>query len=219
MRQLFHRFIGFIKRLLGIRATETTLSPPFVSQPITPTATTTVEGATIPVPTTKAEIAPPIAEPELGLASSEPPQYRKRDYLFTYRERVFYTALLEEVGTEYQIFAKVRLGDIVWLANEPENRKFYNNQIQCKHVDFLLCDKGVQRPLLAIELDDSSHDKYDRRESDEFKERLFAETGLPLLRVMVQQTYPKGEIRQQIRGKLHEHLASALSNLNKDEAI
>jgi hypothetical protein len=144
-------------------------------------------------------------EPELGLAASgEPPQYRRSRSLFTDRERVLYRVLMEEVGNEYQVFAKVRIGDFVYLANEPADRKHHLNQIQCKHVDFLLCDKVSQRPLLAIELDDSSHAKYDRRESDKFKSDLFDVVGLKLLREKVQQSYPKGEIGNRVRSKIRE---------------
>ncbi|HKZ86517.1 MAG TPA: DUF2726 domain-containing protein [Anaerolineae bacterium] len=148
---------------------------------------------------------PGLGEPEMGLAApGEPPQYRRRESLFTYRERVFYRALMEDIGSEYQVFAKVRLGDFVYLANEPTDRKYHLNQIQCKHVDFLLCDNKSQQPLLAIELDDSSHTKYDHRESDEFKKDLFNKVGLKLLRVQVRQKYPKGEIGSQVRSSMQE---------------
>ena len=72
----------------------------------------------------------------------------------------------------------------------------------CKHVDFLLCDRASQRPLLAIELDDSSHTKFDHAESDKFKSDLFTAVELKLMRVKVRQTYPKGEIGNQVRSKM-----------------
>ena len=161
----------------------------------------------LPESATKAEappVSPTIAEPELGLAAGVPPQYRQRESLFTYRERVFFKALLEDVGDQYQVFAKVRLGDILWLFNEPENRKFHNNQLQCKHFDFVVCDKDSYKPLLAIELDDSSHDKYDHHARDEFKERVCKETRLKLLREQVQKTYPKGYVGERVHSAIHE---------------
>ncbi len=147
---------------------------------------------------------PPIAigEPELGLAAAVPPEYRQRESLFTYRERAFFKALIEDVGGQYSVFAKVRLADILWLANEPENRKYHSNQLHCKHFDFLLCEKGTYKPLLVIELDDSSHDKYEHRERDEFKDKVCAETRLKLWRPRVQQTYPKGFIAEQVRRQI-----------------
>ncbi|MCI0475261.1 MAG: DUF2726 domain-containing protein, partial [Anaerolineales bacterium] len=130
----------------------------------------------IPSTPPKGETRPTIGEPELGLASGEPPKYQQRDSLFTYRERVFFKALIEDVGGRYVVFAKVRLGDVLFLANEPADRKYHNNQILCKHLDFVLCERGTYKPLLAIELDDSSHDKYDHRERDEFKEKVCTDT-------------------------------------------
>lgn len=191
MFQMWQRLRGFsarlwnsLKRILGIGADVI---------PGTPPAPPKIERSTA---------RPGPGEPELGLGSGEPPQYRRRESLFTYRERTFYRVLMEEVGSEYQVFAKVRLGDFVYLANEPAERKHHLNQILCKHVDFLLCDTLSQRPLLAIELDDSSHAKYDHRESDEFKKDLFNKVGLKLLRVQVRQKYPKGEIGNQVRSKM-----------------
>lgn len=158
---------------------------------------------TAPSTPAKVETSPTgISEPQLELASGEPPKYQQRDSLFTYRERVFFKALLEDISGQYVVFAKVRLGDVLFLANEPENRKFHNNQILCKHLDYVLCERGTYKPLLAIELDDSSHDKYDHRERDEFKEKVCTDTGLKFWRVRIKPMYPKGFIGERVRRKL-----------------
>ena len=156
------------------------------------------------VPTAPAKIETPtppaaIREPELELAAAVLPEYRRSKSLFTFREREFFKALLEDVGSQYAVFAKVRLGDIIWLANEPENRKYHINQLLCKHFDFLLCEKGTYKPLLVIELDDSSHDKYEHHERDEFKDKVCEDIGLKLWRPRVQQDYPKDFIAAQVR--------------------
>ena len=151
--------------------------------------------------TSTTPLAPPIlvTTPELGLASSEPPRYQKNRSLFSPRELVFYRALIEAVGSEYQVFAKVRLADFVFLANEPKDRKAHVNPILCKHVDFLLCAREELKPVLAIELDDSSHrTKYDTHESDEFKKRTFGAIGLPLLRIELQPKYSVPELGEKI---------------------
>jgi hypothetical protein len=146
------------------------------------------------------EIHPPAPslQPELGVATSEAAQYRRRDYLFTYQERKFYDLLSRNFSEEVEIFAKVRMADIVDLANEPKDRGRYINWILTRHIDFVLCDKPKQRPLLGIELNDSSHTRYDRRESDEFKKSVFRQVGLPLLPFDVK-AYNENEVVNQIR--------------------
>ncbi len=195
MQQLIRKIISFLRRIFGRKER----TAPSVSS-TTPATTSTIETKPVVTPS----ITPPIqiAEPELEFESSEQPQYRKKDHLFTYQERKFYERLMAEVGNEYQVFAKVRMADVLWLANEPANRKFHNNQIQCKHLDFVLCDKKHLKPVLALELDDSSHNKFNRRESDEFKQQACETAGLPLVRVKVQQSYSSDEIGELIRSKI-----------------
>ena len=140
----------------------------------------------------------PRIQPELGVATSEAPQYRRRGYMFSYQERKFYDLLSRNFSEEVEIFAKVRMADLVDLANEPKDRGRYINWILTRHIDFVLCDKPQQRPLLGIELNDSSHTRYDRRESDEFKKSVFRQVGLPLLPFDVK-AYNENEVVNQIR--------------------
>jgi hypothetical protein len=197
MLELLRRFLKWLLQLLGA---ESEVAP-------TKEAAAKTETALKPEVTAPSSLPPKITAPELRLATPEPPQYRKSKSLFTDYEHVFYGVLLEAVNTDYQIFAKVRMADFVWLANEPEDRKFHKNQIQCKHVDFLLCDKETLRPLLVLELDDSSHRKYERRESDEFKDKTFKVIGLPIRRIPVQSHYSIPELREQIRSAIQGSIA------------
>ena len=153
-------------------------------------------------PTFPTEVRPR-PETELRLEANVQPQYRKSKSILTYREGVFYNSLIGAIDeTRYQVFAKVRLADIFWLANEPENRKFHQNQIMCKHIDFLVCSKPSLAPVLGIELDDSSHKFPEHQERDKFKDTLFLSVGLPLLRLNLQSNYSSEFLRQQIKEKL-----------------
>lgn len=138
----------------------------------------------------------------LAVMAVDPPQYRARKSLCTYSERIFYEALRESVGGEYLIMIKVRMGDIVFLETKTINEKLYTAQIWGKHVDFLLCDKFTLAPRLVIELDDSGHNRFYRREVDEFKDKAFAIAGLPLLRVEAQNTYQSRELREHILSRI-----------------
>jgi hypothetical protein len=77
----------------------------------------------------------------------------------------------------------MRIADIVDAAS---GRGFYKrrNKILPKHVDFVVCDKYF-KPVLAIELNGSSHRRADRIESDGLKQRVFNDAGLPLIAVPV----------------------------------
>ena len=108
--------------------------------------------------------------------------YCKKPYLLTENENRFYKELLP-IATEMNLTVcpKVRIADII------EPRKGQNWQgafakIQAKHIDFLLC-KGPVSPALAIELDDSSHEREDRKERDSFVDQAFQSANLPILHI------------------------------------
>lgn len=145
------------------------------------------------------EIARPV---ELGISSSDKPEYRKSKSVLTYRERILLRSIRRAIAGEYTLLMKVRMGDFIWLANEPKDRKYHNSQIQCKHVDFLICDKFMLEPLLVIELDDKSHQKFDHAERDKFKDETFDAVGLPVIRIELQEKYDSDVLKKQILEKI-----------------
>ena len=62
------------------------------------------------------------------------------------------------------------------------------------------------QPALAIELDDSSHNRKDRIERDLFVDQVFKTAGLPLIHVKVVQTYDVDELAEQIQSSLSSKL-------------
>ena len=147
---------------------------------------------------------------ELYAENDIPPEYRKSKSLLTYRERVLFRALHKANDGEFAIMVKVRMGDFVYLANEPVDRKYHNNQVLCKHVDFLFCDKITLEPLLVIELDDSSHRQHDHRERDKFKDDTFIAVGLPFLRIELQKEYDSQQLRRLVKEKVGERPADPI---------
>ena len=67
-------------------------------------------------------------------------------------------------------------------------------------MDFALCDKTM-RPLLAIELDDLSHEQVRRKRRDSEVERIFSEAGLPLLRLKPKKDFNQQELISSIKEK------------------
>lgn len=128
---------------------------------------------------------------------SKPLPYRLRDDFLSPAEFSFYKVLSSVGGTRLVIQSKVRLADIFFVARPNENVAFFNRIAQ-KHLDFLVCDSVTMKPLLGVELDDSSHKRNNRQERDEFVESVCKVAGLPLLRLPVQREYNTREIAAQI---------------------
>lgn len=130
-------------------------------------------------------------------AASETLPYRVRDDFLSPSELSFYRVLSSLIGTRFIIQSKVRLADIFFVARPNENATYFNKIAQ-KHLDFLLCDTTTMKPIFGVELDDSSHQRTNRQERDEFVSRVFETAGLPLLRLPVQREYNSREISAQL---------------------
>lgn len=128
--------------------------------------------------------------------------YRMAERLLTPAERTFYDALCTAIDGRWRIFAKVRLSDLLEVPYGTTNRRLYRNRIDRKHVDFVLCATTSFAPVLAIELDDRSHERWDARQRDAVKDAALQAAGLPILRVEVTERYAPAELRELIDGRL-----------------
>ena len=84
--------------------------------------------------------------------------YRLRGNFLSAAELAFYRVLEQAVGQTYSINNKVRLWDVLYVPRRDDGRA-HENKISSKHIDFLLCDPSTMQPVLAIELDDASHNR------------------------------------------------------------
>ncbi len=135
--------------------------------------------------------------------TEEKSSYRKKDYLLSIAERNFFTVLLS-VATKnnYFLFTKVRLEDIVSVEYGVEKYSSKRNHIKSRHVDFLFCNKPYIKPLLAIELDDSSHSRPDRIERDHMVNDILRDANFPILHERAHQTYDPIELENRIKQKI-----------------
>lgn len=128
--------------------------------------------------------------------------YAARGKLVTKSELRFYRSLYKAVQDDFEIFAMVRIADVLRVEEGTANYRKWLNKILAKHVDFVLCDPGSLEPRICIELDDRSHERPDRMERDAFVDLAFESAGLPLLRIQVAKSYPPREVRELIDGML-----------------
>lgn len=110
------------------------------------------------------------------------------------------------MAEEYEIFPKVRLLDVL-NVKAGEGRQAAFNRVQSKHLDFLLCERETSRPVLALELDDSSHQRTTRKTRDAFVEEVLEVIGLPALRIPVTRAYDPREIGRLIKATLSDSSA------------
>lgn len=129
--------------------------------------------------------------------------YFRRRLLMSDGEFAFYRALLFAVGEEFTVMSKVRAAAVIgcsradWAAG-------YGAPIAQKELDFILLKPGTSCVMAAIELDDRSHERPDRRERDEFLNAAFAAAGVPLVRFKARRTYDPASIREAFAGLIHE---------------
>lgn len=125
--------------------------------------------------------------------------YRLADQFLTKAEVSFYHVLRIAAGADMAICPKVRVADVVSVTASGGEWQSAFNKISPKHVDFLLCDSRTMEPVLAIELDDSSHKAADRVRRDEFVSEVYEAAGLPVLHMSVRRAYNPQEIAAAIK--------------------
>ncbi len=124
----------------------------------------------------------------------------RRQYLLTRAEKGFYN-ILREVVAPHAVLAKVRLADLVEADERHLLRRSNFDHIKSKHIDFVICDRALS-PIIAVELDDSSHQRPDRVARDRDVNRIIEIASLPLLRVPVRRAYDAVDIAKQLLATL-----------------
>jgi very-short-patch-repair endonuclease len=118
------------------------------------------------------------------VAPTSPYHYGRRKYLMTQSENTFFRLLIASVGDQVNVFPQVRLSSLLYRAKGIERRYWHAAlaRINQKSVDYVLCDKVTGEILLAIELDDITHDTVVREQRDGDVNAMLKEAGMPLMR-------------------------------------
>jgi hypothetical protein len=140
--------------------------------------------------------------------------YAKTKYFFSAAERSFYE-ILRRLVPGHTVFAKVRLADLVYVRKGTAAWQSYFNRIDRKHIDFILCNADLS-PVMAIELDDCSHDDEDRQSRDRFVDQVLGSVGLPIIRVRAKHAYKREEVRRMLSP--HVRVQSPVAPLHPDAA-
>ncbi len=109
--------------------------------------------------------------------------YKKRFKIMNHTESALFFELRKQLPQDYYIFPNMRIADVIDAVNGPG---FYKrrNKILPRHIDFVICDQNF-KPIVAIELNGSSHNRLDRITMDKEKQQIFKEADLPLITIKV----------------------------------
>ncbi|QDV90760.1 hypothetical protein RAS2_18430 [Phycisphaerae bacterium RAS2] len=97
---------------------------------------------------------------------------------------------------------KVRVADVL-TCSDADWRRGFGGAISQKHLDFVLCEPRTTRIILAVELDDRSHEAPHRQRRDRFLNESLQAAGIRLLRIKARARYSADIIRRLVFARLH----------------
>lgn len=95
-------------------------------------------------------------------------------------EQMLYHRLVEALPDQL-ILAQVQVSQIVGIRNGPGSQAWFN-KISRKSVDFLVCLKDFTI-VAAVELDDSTHERPERKKADADKDAALTAAGIHIVRI------------------------------------
>ena len=146
-----------------------------------------------------------------GALSARASDYERIETLMSPAERSLFGILNQIGGREFRVFAKVRMADVLTPAAglDRSQRRAVLNRIMSKHFDFVICAPDDLRILCAVELDDRSHQRQDRRKRDAFVDSACAGSGLALLRIQAAAQYSPVAISEQLSAAISAGIKGA----------
>ena len=106
-----------------------------------------------------------------------PLPYSQKGSLLTEREKKFFQTL-QPIAAKYNLHVAVKPRVADFIQNDGSIYDFY--RISQKHVDFLVCNSDME-PLLALELDDKTHEQAERKERDQLVDSIYKAAKLTVL--------------------------------------
>ena len=114
-----------------------------------------------------------------GSSLAKPWPLEPKPRILSERERALYQRLVQALP-DHIVLAQVQLLQVLQFQRGRRTQALLNRFSQLS-LDFLVVDRD-SRPMLAIELDDATHDRPDRRRADARKNHALKSAGLPLVR-------------------------------------
>lgn len=104
--------------------------------------------------------------------------YSLKENLLTKYEKILYEILLRKLEPKYIAFPQINLQTIIQTDTFHRNDELYRN------LDFCIFEKETLKPILAIELNDVSHEtKEFKKKRDDSVKNILQKARLPLLTI------------------------------------
>jgi very-short-patch-repair endonuclease len=129
--------------------------------------------------------------------------YKTKEYVMSKPEQICFNVFKEVIGEKYYIFPQVHLSTFLDHKIVGQNWWGAFRHIDEKSVDFVLCDKQTFLSILAVELDEKSHEQPVRQDRDREVERILDDAKMPLLRIRNEDINDKNELLKKIEQQIH----------------
>lgn len=124
--------------------------------------------------------------------------------ILTPGELRFYKVLRYILRGKYDVFAQVRLVDLVEVPGGLIWQRFH--KLGLKTVDFVICDRNNGETLLVIELDDKTHEMDHRARRDYFVDKVLKTANIPVLHYNYKRHYDEKELNDIIERTIKKSL-------------
>jgi hypothetical protein len=126
--------------------------------------------------------------------------YQVVDALMTKAEFNFYRQLVHAIPANTFLFTKVRIADVIDVKPGIKGNARINHfrKIAAKHLDFVLVDSQM-KILAAIELNDKSHERKDRKERDALVRSALKSAKVPFFEIPCTKQYNLTQLAGELR--------------------
>lgn len=107
-------------------------------------------------------------------------RYYLKNSIVTPIEKWMYNIIKDELTEEYFVAPKVGIKDFVGVKKGNNYMKYFGHIAQ-RHIDFLVCKKDTLSPAFGIEIDDTSHERQNRKDRDQENDQIYNAIGIKVL--------------------------------------
>ena len=114
-------------------------------------------------------------------------------------ERKFYFIFLE-LGNNYVIIPQLNLASV---TKKITNNKYYNELF--RNIDFAIFNKDLTKLLLLIEIDDKTHNQYNRRDRDLKVKKICNDIDVEIIKFYTNYPNEENYVLHRIKTILNKH--------------